>query len=102
MNLVAPSAPITILLGDQASDDANLWESGATGADNERDADRVWNWTGTNYQFHWLVDGAGPPYDGLWYTGNNPSTLWIEPGKGIWVQIRDENSPFDWICPVEP
>jgi|GEM_PF-2906697 len=102
MNLVAPSYPVAMPLGDQAPDDGNLWESGATGADNERDADRVWSWTGTNYQIHWLVDGVDPAYDGLWFSGNNPSTLWIEPGEGYWIQIREGHEEFDWQCPPMP
>jgi len=102
MNLVSPSFPVGRSLGDQAAADANLWESGATGADNEGDADRVWNWTGSNYQFHWLVDGVSPAYDGMWYTGNNPSAMSIEPGRGYWIQIRDDHIAWIWTYPVEP
>ncbi len=69
-------------------------ESGATGATNEGDADRVWSWTGSNYQLHWLVDGTGTASDGIWY----PATS-LEPGKGYWIQIRDGHSGFTWVYP---
>jgi hypothetical protein len=99
MNLIGTCYPVSIPLGDQGANDSNLWESGATGAMNEGGADRVWSWTGSNYQFHWLVDGAGPTYDGLWYTGNQQSTLQLEPGKGYWVQIRPGHDGFHWVYP---
>jgi hypothetical protein len=99
MNLLSPSSLAGVPLGDKGSGDSNLWESGATGANNEGDADRLWNWTGSTYQFHWLVDGVGPQFDGLWFRGGAPSTLWIEPGNGNWVQVREGHSPFDWACP---
>jgi parallel beta-helix repeat protein len=99
MNLVGSCYPVSVPLGDKLPIDSNLWESGATGATNEGGADRVWSWTGSNYQFHWLVEGAGPAYDGLWYTGNNASALQLEPGKGYWVQIRAGHSGFTWVYP---
>ncbi|MDJ0765846.1 MAG: thrombospondin type 3 repeat-containing protein [Myxococcota bacterium] len=99
MNLVGSSYPVSVPLGDQQADDSNLWESGATGANNEGDADRLWSWTGSNYQLHWLVDGVGSTYDGLWYTGNQASVLELEPGKGYWIQIREGHSEFLWIYP---
>jgi hypothetical protein len=99
MNLVGTCYPVSVPLGDKLPIDSDLWESGATGATNEGSADRVWSWTGTNYQFHWLVEGAGPTYDGLWYTGNQQSTLQLEAGKGYWVQIREVHDPFIWVYP---
>ena len=99
MNLVGSCYPVSVPLGDQGANDSNLWESGATGATNEGGADRVWSWTGSNYQFHWLVEGAGQTYDGLWYTGNNASTLQLNPGEGYWVQIRAGHSGFTWVYP---
>jgi hypothetical protein len=99
MNLIGTCYPVAVLLGDRASDDSNLWESEATGADNEGEADRIWSWTGLNYQFHWLVDGVGDPYDGLWYMGNEESILELEPGKGYWIQIREGHGGFIWIYP---
>lgn len=99
MNLVGSSYPVAVPLGDQQSDDCNLWESGATGADNEGDADRVWSWTGSNYQFHWLVDHVNATLNGTWYSGNSPSPLALEPGKGYWVQIRANHAGFTWTYP---
>ena len=99
MNLVGSSYPMAVALGDKGINDSNLWESGATGSDNEGDADRVWNWTGTNYQFHWLVAGVNADIDGTWYTGNNQSMLTLEPGKGYWVQIRPGHTGFTWTYP---
>jgi hypothetical protein len=99
MNLVGSSYPVAVALGDQGINDSNLWESGATGSDNEGDADRVWSWTGTNYQFHWLVDGVDITLDGTWYTGNNQSMLTLEPGKGYWLQIRSDHTGFTWAYP---
>jgi hypothetical protein len=102
MNLVSPSSPQGRPVGDQGVSDANLWESGVTGADNEGDADRIWSWSGTNYQFHWLVDDVSPAYNGSWYAGNNPSSLSIEPGRGYWVQIRQGHGTVHWTYPVGP
>jgi hypothetical protein len=102
MNLVSPSCPVGRALGDQGTADSNLWENGATGADNEGDADRVWSWTGTNYQLHWLVDDVDLAHNGLWYTGNNQSPMEIEPGKGYWVQVREGHDAFTWTYPVIP
>jgi parallel beta-helix repeat protein/predicted outer membrane repeat protein len=99
MNLVGSCYPVSVPLGDKLPIDSDLWESGATGATNEGGADRVWSWTGSNYQFHWLVEGAGPTYDGLWFTGNQESTLQLESGKGYWVQIREVHDPFIWVYP---
>jgi hypothetical protein len=99
MNLVGSCYPVLVPLGDQGASDSNLWESGATGSTNEGGADRVWSWTGSNYQFHWLVEGAGQTYDGLWYTGNQQSALQFEPGKGYWMQIREGHDGFTWTYP---
>jgi subtilisin-like proprotein convertase family protein len=99
MNLIGTCYPVSVPLGDQGANDSNLWESGATGATNEGGADRVWNWTGSNYQFHWLVEGVNPTYDGLWFMSNNASTLQLEPGKGYWVQIRPGHDGFFWVYP---
>jgi hypothetical protein len=99
MNLIGTCYPVSVPLGDKLPIDSNLWESGATGATNEGAADRVWSWTGSNYQFHWLVDGVNSTVNGLWYSGGTPSTLQLEPGKGYWVQIRPGHSGFTWVYP---
>lgn len=63
-----------------------------TGAGNAGDADRVWLYNPSNpayYDYAWLVGGVGPPYDGKWYTGNSPTTLFIGTDEGFILQIRD-------------
>jgi Squalene-hopene cyclase C-terminal domain/Thrombospondin type 3 repeat/Prenyltransferase and squalene oxidase repeat len=91
MNLVGSCYPVSVSLTD-----TNLWESGLTGADNEGDADRIWNWTGSHYEFFWLVDGVGEPYDGQWFKGNDPVDKELEPGKGYWLQVKDGHPAFIW------
>jgi uncharacterized protein YjiK len=90
MNLIGSSYPVSVQLTN-----SNLWESGLTGADNEAAADRIWNWAGSLYEFLWLVDGVGTPYDGKWYMGNAEVNRALEPGKGYWLQRRDI-TPFQW------
>lgn len=100
MNFVGTCFPVSVPLGDQSgSGDSNLWESGATGANNAYDADRVWRYNPAiqgEYDIAWLVDNVSPTYNGLWYTGNNPTTIKLDPGKGYWIQVRDAHSAFTW------
>ncbi len=99
LNMVGTCFPITVALGDQGSDDSNLWESGATGANNSFSADRIWTYNVAvqgEYDIAWLVDNVSPTYNGLWYTGNNPTTMTLEPGKGYYIQIRSGHSGFTW------
>ena len=91
MNLIGSSYPVSVQLSD-----TNLWESGLTGADNEGDADRLWSWVNDHYEFYWLVDGVGAPYDGQWYSGNSPVVRHLEPGRGYWLQIREGHAQFVW------
>ena len=102
LNLVGPSCPVARPLGDQGvgEADANLYESGLTGASNEAEADRFWSWNGTGYDFEWLVDGVNTFYNGQWFHGNSPSTKLIEPGVGYWVEILPEHGPVTWFYPV--
>lgn len=105
MNFVAPSFPLARPIGDRnaGAQDANLWESGAFGADNESLAARFWNWNGAHYEIAWLADGLTSPQDvnnGRWYGGSVPSALTIDPGKGYWVQVRPEHQPFVWTYPL--
>ena len=90
MNLIGSSYPVSVQLTN-----SNLWESGLSGADNEAAADRIWSWTGSLYEFLWLVDGVGAPDDGQWYMGNAEANRSLEPGKGYWLQRRDI-TPFQW------
>lgn len=100
LNFVGTCFPVDVPLGDQASSgDSNLWESGATGASNAFNADRVWKYNPSaqsGYDYAWLVDNVNPTYDGKWYSGNNPTTMKLEPGLGYWMQVRDNHSPFTW------
>jgi Squalene-hopene cyclase C-terminal domain/Thrombospondin type 3 repeat/Prenyltransferase and squalene oxidase repeat len=91
MNLVGSCYPVSVSLTD-----SNLWESGLTGADNEGDADRIWTWTDSHYEFFWLVDGVGEPFDGQWFKGNDPVDKELEPGKGYWLQVKDGHPAFIW------
>jgi hypothetical protein len=105
MNFVAPSFPLARPIGDRnsGSQDANLWESGAVGSDNESTAIRFWNWTGQHYEIAWLADGLVAPYDtsnGRWYEGSVASDLTVDPGKGYWVQVRPEQPSFVWTYPL--
>src|SRR5690606_25550133 len=102
LNLVGPSFPVARPLGDQGLEDAdaNLYESGLTGATNEAEADRFWRWNGTGYDFEWLVDGVNDFYNGQWFRGNSPSTQMIEPGVGYWVEILPGHDPVTWRYPV--
>ena len=76
MNLVSlPLIPISNAL-------ENVIGIQLTGADNEGDADRIWIWNGTNYEFAWLVDGVGAPYDGQWFTGNSPTNVTLDDDQG--------------------
>jgi hypothetical protein len=88
-------------LGDNLEQDSNLYESGATGALSGGQADRVWTWTGLDYRYAWLVDTGGlyPQYDGNWFTGNASTDIELEPGKGYWIQVRDNHSAFIWNYP---
>jgi hypothetical protein len=92
MNLIGSCFPVSVPLAD-----TNLWVSGLTGADNEADADRLWSWAVNHYEFFWLVDGVGAPYDGQWYMGNVPVNRDLEPGKGYWIQVREGHPPFTWL-----
>jgi|GEM_PF-1519181 len=100
MNFIGTCFPVEVPLGDQASTgDSNLWESGATGATNAFDADRVWKYNPSapaGYDFAWLVDGVNPTYNGKWYTGNYPTTMKLQPGLGYWIQVREGHSGFTW------
>ena len=100
LNFIGTCFPVEILLGDQASSgDSNIWESGATGANNAFDADRVWEYNPSSpagYDFAWLVDGVNPTYNGKWYTGNYPTTIKLKPGLGYWIQVRGSHSGFTW------
>jgi hypothetical protein len=100
MNFVGTCFPVEVPLGDRASSgDSNLWESGARGANNSFDADRLWKYNPlvqARYDFAWLVDGVGEPYDGAWYTGNAPTTMKLVPGRGYWIQIRPSHPEFTW------
>lgn len=89
MNLISlPLIPLSTALED-------VLGSQITGSDNEAGADRFWSWTGTGYEFAWLVGGVGEPYDGQWYTGNEPTMLTFEPDKGAWIQIRPGHGTHD-------
>jgi len=61
---------------------------GFTGADNERDADRVWAWDGAIFEIAYLIDGVGLEHDGTWYTGNAPATMTLDTDEDLWIQIR--------------
>ncbi len=65
------------------------------GADNIGESDLLWVWDGTKYMLAWLVSGAGPPYDGNWYTGNNPTTVQFGADQGAWLQIRPGHGTLD-------
>lgn len=91
MNLIGSCYPVSVPLVD-----TNLWESGLTGGDNEGDADRIWSWASDHYEFFWLVDGVGEPYDGQWFKGNDPVDRVLEPGKGYWLQVKDGHPAFMW------
>lgn len=92
MNLIGTCYPVPVPLAD-----TNLWESGLAGADNEADADRIWSWMGDHYEFYWLVDGVGAPFDGQWFMGNDPVEQSLEPGRGYWLQRREGHPAFNWI-----
>jgi len=95
--------PVEVPLGDKASfGDSNLWESGATGATNSLSADKVWSYNPavqSKYDTAWLVNNVNPTYNGLWYTGNYPTTIKLKPGKAYWIQVLDTHSPFTWHYP---
>jgi hypothetical protein len=103
MNFVGTCYPVEVPLGDQAgTGDSNLWESGMTGASNAFTADSVWRYNPAvqaNYDIAWLVDNVNPTYNGLWYTGNFPTTIKLVPGKAYWLQVREGHSPFTWQYP---
>jgi hypothetical protein len=66
--------------------------SQVTGAQNSPSADRLWTYNPSaqgQFDISWLVGGVGPPYDGLWYAGNNPTTDKVGTDEGWYLQIRD-------------
>jgi len=82
-----------------ALNDSNLYGSGAAGAGNAGDADRVWSYNPlalSFYDYAWLVDHTGTIYDGKWITGNKPTAIKLVPGKGYWFQRRQPRPPFTW------
>lgn len=103
LNFVGTCFPVEVPLGDQASvGDSNLWESGITGGTNAFSSDKVWKYNAAvqaRYDVAWLVDGIDPAHNGLWYSGNVPSTIKLKPGYGYWIQIRSGHPSFVWHYP---
>jgi hypothetical protein len=100
IQLIGSAYPVEVLLTD-----SELWQDGATGAINEIDADRIlaWDTVAQSYKFAWLIDGAGPPYDGKWWDSSTGSetTIKLNPGSGYWFELRDlpGHGNFIWTYP---
>jgi hypothetical protein len=97
MQLIGSSYPVSETLYA-----ATFIEDGAHGTASELYADRVWYWDEQlqDYDYAWLIDGAGPPYDGKWWDGDpwGETTITLKPGVGYWYQRRGVG-PFVWTNP---
>jgi hypothetical protein len=86
-------------------DYSDLYQDGAVGSINELNADRIWYWDtdSDSWDFAWLVDGVGPPYDGRWWDSfpNGPTAVQLSPGKGYRFELRNlrGHTPFTWTYP---
>jgi hypothetical protein len=62
------------------------------GAPDEGYADRIWKWNPVtmDYEFAWLVDGVGDPYDHKWWCPDpfGPSQMSLSCGEGFWIESR--------------
>ena len=90
MNLVSlPLVPFSTALEDVIG-------TQVAGSSNEGGSDRIWLWNGIYYEFAWRVNDVGPLYDGLWYSGNDPTTMTFGADQGAWLQIIGDFGP-DYI-----
>ena len=98
MQLIGSAYPVERTLYE-----ATFAEDGAHGASSELYADRIWYWDESrqDYDYAWLIDGVGSPYDGMWWDGDpwGETTITLEPGVGYWYQRRGVG-PFLWTNPV--
>jgi hypothetical protein len=95
MNFIGTCYPVDVELNN-----SNLFGSGATGATNASDADRIWSYNpaaASYYDYAWLADHSGTIYDGTWITGSKPTKIKFRPGKGYWFQRRPGRAAFNWI-----
>jgi hypothetical protein len=97
MQLIGSAYPV-----EQTLYEATFAEDGAHGASSELYADRIWYWDESlqDYDYAWLIDGVGPPYDGQWWDGDpwGETTITLTPGVGYWYQRRG-SGPFLWTNP---
>jgi len=85
----------------EGTDISSVIGSQVTGANNAGSADRIWRYNPDNpaeYDIAWLVEGVGPPYDGLWYTGGAPTYVSIEADHAFILQIRTGHSTAPVTC----
>ena len=100
LQLIGSPYPVEVSLSN-----SHLRESGASGSINELDADRIWEWDPVhqNYKIAWLIEGAGPLYDGMWWDSNagSETTIKLKPGVGYWFEIRNlpGHRDFFWNIP---
>lgn len=73
-------------------DQMNLRASGLTGALGEISSDRVWKMISGAYHFYWYRKTLNK-----WREGGLDVTWTINPGEGLWLEIR--NNAFTWTLP---
>ena len=100
MNMVGTCFPVIVTM-----DQSNLYGSGMTGAPASYTSDRIWTYVAsadTNtawFNTAWMVDGISAGMNGKIYSGNLPTNMKFNPGKGYWIEVRQGHHSFTWNYP---